>query len=363
MEDQDRQHSGADADASVAVTLSHRGKQHVFRFEPGATVAHLAARIEEELEIPAANQKLLVPKLGLLKAPLPNPDLPLAGNLDAGRRITLMGTPGAEIESLHRDSEAVAARAEHLASREARRRQAPKAWSRASGTQRARDDAEYTFAEVRALPHLPRPERSREFLERLRADPGIRAAMRKHRFRVGLLTEMDPLSHTEATHEGVTRIRGLNRDRGRVIELRLRTDAYDGYRDYRVIRHTLCHELAHNVHGPHDRAFWDLCHQIEREVDRGDWKSGGHAVGGPDAVYYEPVDTSEEIAYDHGGWTGGSFVLGGGGGGGGPSSTAGDGSPLSRREAMAKAAEDRLKKLADAQGKREGPEGDGSSSA
>ena len=356
MEDQDHQQS--DTDAAVSVTLSRSGQQHVLQFEPDATVADLAARVEEEFNIPAANQKFLVPKLGMLKAPLPNPDLPLAGNLDAGRRITLMGTSAAEIESLHRDSEAAATRAEHLASREIRRRQAPKAWSRASGSQQARDDATYTFVKVEPLTHLPGPERSLGLLKKLQADPGIRAAMRRHRFRVGLLTEMDPLSHTEATHEGVTRILGLNHNRGEKIELRLRTDAYDGYRDYRVIRKTLCHELAHNVHGPHDRAFWDLCHQIEREVDRGDWRSGGHTVGGDDADYYEPVGTSEEIAYDHGGWTGGSFVLGGGSGSG-SSSAMGGGTPVSRREAIAKAAEERLRKLADAQGKRQEPDREG----
>ncbi|KAI1132212.1 WLM domain-containing protein [Nemania abortiva] len=201
---------------------------------------------------------------------------------------------------------------------------------------------------LRPLPNLPRPERSLAFLERLKADPGIRAAMRAHKFSVGLLTEMDPLSYTESSHEGTTRILGLNRNKGEVIELRLRTDAYDGYRDYKTIRNTLCHELAHNVHGPHDRNFWDLCHQIEREVSKADWKSGGHSVG--ESEFYEP---SEEIAYDHGGWTGGEFVLGGGN-----SSSGSAASPaLSRREIMAKAAEERMKKQKQAQGD---PNGDAS---
>lgn len=50
---------------------------------------------------------------------------------------------------------------------------------------------------------------------------------------------MDPLSNTQSSHEGTTRLLGLNRNRGEVIELRLRTDAYDGYRDYKTIRNTL----------------------------------------------------------------------------------------------------------------------------
>lgn len=148
--------------------------------------------------------------------------------------------------------------------------------------------------------------------------------MSAHRFRVGVLTEMDPAAHT--THEG--RTLGLNRNRGEVIELRLRTDAGDGYRDYGVIRKTLCHELAHNVFGEHDRRFWDLTRQIEGEVERGDWKSGGRAL--TSEVFYEPGE--EEV--DGGGWTGGEFVLGGGG----------EGQGLSRREAMAKAAEERRRR-------------------
>lgn len=154
---------------------------------------------------------------------------------------------------------------------------------------------------------------------------------------------MDPAQHT--THE--TRTLGLNRNAGEVIELRLRTDVYDGYRDYKIIRDTLCHELAHNVHGPHDRKFWDLCKAIEEEVRVADWKSGGQAVS--NQIYYDADDPEERNGghIDGGGWEGGEFVLGG-------SSTDDNapgrrkdqagGSGISRREAMAKAAEERMKR-------------------
>lgn len=153
--------------------------------------------------------------------------------------------------------------------------------------------------------------------------------MSTHKFSVGVLTEMDPAEHT--THE--SRTLGLNRNRGEVIELRLRTDAYDGYRDYKIIRKTLCHELAHNVFGEHDRNFWDLTNQIEKEVERGDWKSGGRAL--TEEVFYDPNEV------DGGGWTGGEFVLGGVG-------RSGEG--LNRREAMAKAAEERIRRQREAGG-------------
>lgn len=161
--------------------------------------------------------------------------------------------------------------------------------------------------------------------------------MIRHKFSVGVLTEMDPAQHT--THS--SRTLGLNRNKGEVIELRLRTDAYDGYRNYKIIRKTLCHELAHNVFGEHDRQFWDLTNQIEREVERDDWKGGGRSL--TDEVFYEPGE--EEV--DGGGWTGGQFVLGGSGGNQGG---------LSRREAMAKAAEERIHRQ---NGAGEGGEGGG----
>ncbi|KAI1825361.1 WLM-domain-containing protein [Xylaria intraflava] len=318
----------------VTITLLHHGDEHAFDMPPDATVTDLVNEIQDVLYIPIENQKLMVAKLGTLKAPFgdrPVTDL-------QNKKITLLGTSSAQIASLRAASEKAAAREAHLASA---RRNAPKAYSRRDPL-RAQEESRYTFMTTRPLPNLPHPERSLAFLERLKADPGIRAAMRAHKFSVGLLTEMDPLSYTESNHEGTTRILGLNRNQGEVIELRLRTDAYDGYRDYKTIRNTLCHELAHNVHGPHDRNFWDLCHQIEREVAKADWKSGGHSVG--ESEFYEP---SEEIAYDHGGWTGGEFVLGGGG----SSRARGDaaGATLSRREIIAKAAEERIKKQKQAQ--------------
>lgn len=68
--------------------------------------------------------------------------------------------------------------------------------------------------------------------------------MQKHEFSVGVLTELAP---HEQPH-----LLGLNVNRGQAIKLRLRTDAYDGFRLYSDIRRVLCHELAHNIWGDHD---------------------------------------------------------------------------------------------------------------
>ncbi|KAI1095393.1 WLM-domain-containing protein [Rostrohypoxylon terebratum] len=320
----------------ITITFTHHGTSHSLEISPDASISDLTSSIESTLFIPVSNQKLMVSKLGILKPPFS--DRPVSELQD--KKITLLGTSSAELESLASAGQQAARREAHLA--QARLNQ-HKAYAARPKPQRARGESEYTFGTIQPLPNLPNPQRSQQFLERLARDPGIRATMAKHKFSVGTLTEMDPLSYTEASHEGVTRILGLNRNKGQIIELRLRTDAYDGYRDYKTIRRTLCHELTHNVHSDHDSDFWALCRQIEREVEKADYTSGGRTVGG--AEYAEPREVEEEVAYDHGGWTGGEFVLGSGNGGGrgGAAPIANQGAS-GRREAMARAAEERIKK-------------------
>ena len=324
----------------LQVTLTHHGKLITLSFAQDATISTLSDRVAKELSIPPSNQKLIVGgKHGLQKPPFKNPALPLSDfNM---KKIILMGSTTAEISSLNAS----------IATASTPRGPGPiKAATPARNRdyKRIQDDTTYTFHTLRPLPYLPNPERSLSFLERLRDDAGIKAAMRTHKFSVPLLTEMDPAQHT--THE--SRTLGLNRNKGEVIELRLRTDAYDGYRDYKTIRKTLCHELAHNVWGPHDRNFWELCKKIEGEVEKGDWKSGGRSVGNQE--YYEPSKEDMEMC-DHGGWTGGEFVLGSAAensGGATLVSSAGGNvatGSLNRREILAKAAEERAKRMKQAE--------------
>ncbi|KAH9882951.1 hypothetical protein J1614_000317 [Plenodomus biglobosus] len=326
----------------LQITLTHHGKPVTLSFTRDATISDLSDRVATTLYIPPSNQKfLLASKHGLQKPPFKDPTLLLS--TIASKKITLMGSTTAEISSLNATITAASAP----------RRPGPiKAATptRHRDYKKIQDEAQYTFHTLRPLPYLPNPERSLRFLERLRDDEGIKAAMRIHKFSVPLLTEMDPAMHT--TQDSKTL--GLNRNQGEVIELRLRTDAYDGYRDYKTIRNTLCHELAHNVWGPHDRNFWELCKQIEREVARDDWKSGGRSVA--DVEYYEPG--GEEEVHDHGGWTGGEFTLGGAGSGSTVVGAAGNSvavGGLSRREVLAKAAEARMKRTKRAEEDAGGP--------
>lgn len=306
--------------------ISHRQNACDFEFPPDATVADLFHEIEETLDVPVANQKLIVPKGPLLKWPLKEPDTTI--QKWSGQTIKLMGAASSEVQAVQSMCEKVAKR------NAARMAQRGKTKARARPTQSA-SSTKYTFLQVKPLQGLPRPERSQALLLRLKEDPGIKATMKKREYTVGLLTEMEPLSYTQESHEGTSRVLGLNRNKGQVIELRLRTDAYDGYRDYKTIRKTLCHELAHNIHSDHDRNFWDLCHQIEREVDAADWKSGGHTIG-ETSRYTISGQNDQEEHEDGAAWTGGEFVLGGAG--------KEKGAGLSRREVLAQAAAERQRK-------------------
>ena len=290
-------------------------------------ISILAENIAEYLEADVKRIKIWIkPKPGMLKYPFPQTTLREV--LKPNTTIQLIASTNVEIASLQKD---IAKVRERVRSRGGAASSATP--SKARDWKKIQEESTYTFHTIRPLSYLPNPEKSQRYLERLAADPGIKASMRKHKFSVGLLTEMNPAEHT--THESKTL--GLNRNAGEVIELRLRTDRYDGYRDYKVIRKTLCHELSHNVWGEHDANFWALTREIEKEVEANDWKHGGHKLTSNE--FYEPNDTYDEDEHaDHGAWTGGEYVLGS------TSSSQSHSAGLSRREIMARAAQSRLDK-------------------
>ena len=101
----------------------------------------------------------------------------------------------------------------------------------------------YKFYRTQSLQHLPNPQRALDLLDCLANDPAVQHVMQEHKFAVGTLTELTP-------HEPPNLL-SLNKNAEAVILLRLRTDAYDGFRLYADIRRVLCHELTHNVWGNH----------------------------------------------------------------------------------------------------------------
>ncbi|CAK7222065.1 hypothetical protein SBRCBS47491_004743 [Sporothrix bragantina] len=333
---------------TIEVAVTHAGKTFTFHLPPQSTVEDIALLCESELHETTNTEytvtKLLAPPpIGLVN--VTKDAHTTVADLFARQKTTstplklrLMASPTSAVDALRLQGDAVKQRAARLA--DLRRRAVP---ARSTSTRPkiatlGGDSTEYGFAEIRPLPHLPDPSRALAYLHRLRDDPGIRHAMQARKFKVGLLTEMDPRLYTDASHEGTSRTLGLNRNAGAVIELRLRTDDFMGYRDYKTVRRTLCHELAHNVFGPHDGKFWALYREIEREVERVAAQSEGRTLEEGD--YYEPSAADEEGDHvDGGGLIGGTYVLGGAGSSI-PTTVVDAGTARERR---ARAAEERLR--------------------
>lgn len=308
------------------VVVKHLDTSHTYEVDADTTIYDMALFFADTIQADVEKVSFLImPKPGLLKFPFS--DKKLFDILTEKSRIKAIGTPTKDIEKLNQTAAQVAARRSARASaRKQKHKSTPnRDWKK------IQEESMYTFHAIEPLNYLPNPEKSRRYLEKLASDPGIKAAMRKHQFSVGLLTEMNPVEHT--TRESKTL--GLNRNGGEVIELRLRTDDYDGYRDYKVIRKTLCHELAHNVVSDHNRQFYDLMATIEKEVAQNDWLHGGNRLSQEE--FFDPDDEYEEA--DGGGWKGGEFVLGG----------ISDSQGLSRRDIIARAAMARLAKQREAE--------------
>jgi len=102
--------------------------------------------------------------------------------------------------------------------------------------------------------------------------------MNKHKWRVGIMTEMAPVGYVGVSPKCIL---GFNKNMGEEISLRLRTDDLKGFRKYESIKKTLLHELAHMVHSEHDANFFALNKQLNEEAASLDWtKSRGHMLNG-----------------------------------------------------------------------------------
>lgn len=219
--DVSRESDGAHHDWRTLVVL-HRDQTLDVTVPEDEDVASLALRCADITNVELEKLSIFfIPKPGLMKYPFSNRKL--NDFLTPSTRIKLIGTPSSEVKRMND----MGAQAKNLAKARSNFKKVTPTKHR--DWKKVQEESTYTFHGIEPLQYLPNPEKSRRYLERLANDPGIKAAMRKHKFSVGLLTEMNPAEHT--THESKTL--GLNRNKGEVIELRLRTDRYDGYRDYK----------------------------------------------------------------------------------------------------------------------------------
>ncbi|KAF5839828.1 WLM domain-containing protein [Dunaliella salina] len=162
----------------------------------------------------------------------------------------------------------------------------------------------FTFHDYQVLPErpgvFPPPKEALKLLHRLASDSSIVHIMKDNQFSVGSLREMPPEGLVGISE---TCILGYNVNRGQEIHLRLRTDNGKGFRKYQSILQTLCHELTHNVHGPHDNNFKALCSKLNKDVNSVNARlsQGGQraVLHGGDLPNGEDEDSANEARQQH----------------------------------------------------------------
>ena len=145
---------------------------------------------------------------------------------------------------------------------------------------------------MQVLNDLPFADAAQQLLERACLD--VNSMMCRHLLLCGHLQEFYPSPDSPL-------LRGLNRDMGHIIFIRLRKHgAVAEFLAYDVILNTLVHELAHNIVTEHSTRFWQLYLVLRREVavDMGEDLQEREGEGG-DARGYTAEELRAEEA-DHG---------------------------------------------------------------
>ncbi|MED6170886.1 hypothetical protein PIB30_035464 [Stylosanthes scabra] len=124
----------------------------------------------------------------------------------------------------------------------------------------------------------PPPSEALKRMHMLAADPGIIAVLNKHRWRVGIMTEMAPIGYVGISPKCLL---GFNKNQGEEISLRLRTDDLKGFRKYESIKKTLLHELLNQEAANLDwtkSASYTLSGVKNSEIHEEDFTSEGRNV-------------------------------------------------------------------------------------
>ena len=266
-----------------------------------ATIHDLRALIEKEIpKIDASSAKLIGSGGKLIRLGSGAGSMPLHllfGETANEKEMAfkLMASTKADISAIQNAKEVPGiASFEHEEERE-RRRQLPSERNVATSS-------ESLFAEFRPwqpknLSLVPPLSEALKLLQTIATDAGILGVMKKHRWKVGVLSELPPEGYVGVSPVCVL---GYNRNAGQEISLRLRTDDLRGFRRYDRIRETLIHELAHNVFSEHDNNFKELNSRLKREVESLDWRgaSGARTVSEEKTAPFAPslnVDTRKSV--------------------------------------------------------------------
>jgi hypothetical protein len=210
----------------------------------------------------------------------------------AGAKLALFVSSASEVAAVRSAREAPrSAPLEHEEAREARRRAPAAAPSRPP----AGPHAVQAFEAWEAPGLTPPPADALALLRAIAADPGVAGLLQRHRWSVGLLSEMPPAGKVGVSPVCVL---GVNVNRGQEISLRLRTDDLRGFRRYSSIIETMIHELAHMEISGHGTDFKELNSALRREAAALDWRRapGAATPGGAPAAARAPAAAAPAAA-------------------------------------------------------------------
>ncbi|XP_025014855.2 uncharacterized protein LOC8265583 isoform X2 [Ricinus communis] len=273
-------------DSLLKITVIWRGNKYIVEMNPDASVKNLGDELQKLTNVKPDTMRLIVPKISYkgsqLLSPFSNEHSQLSlqkASIIEGKSIRMMGVSEDEVDKVLQNAK-VDLRIAGFDEEEKRMRQRTTYRFQASPKL---PQGPYIFCDFRTLqiPGMELKPPASEALKRmhmLAADPGIVAIMNKHRWRVGIMTEMAPVGYVGVSPKCIL---GLNKNHGEEISLRLRTDDLKGFRKYESIKKTLLHELAHMVYSEHDANFYALDKQLNQEAVSFNWtKSGGHTLSG-----------------------------------------------------------------------------------
>ncbi|BGO99477.1 hypothetical protein RTG_02090 [Rhodotorula toruloides ATCC 204091] len=263
-------------DSPILFSVTHAGRTVDLSLSPSSSLASLADTLSNEFDLSPSSLKLLFKgkKLAIdggeadsLQEVLERTFGPtlVAESRTKPIKALLVGTKRSEIEAM--EAQDALRRKKHDAFLFHQQHQArPSSRSGVhSLSDSSSDPAHFRFHHLEPFPKsVPFFDRRKAMLERLAEDPAVKDVMRRHKFAVGVLTELHPTLHTNfSTGE---KLLGLNTNAGQKISLRLLTDDLDGLRAYNDVRRVLLHELSHNRFGDHDNNFKELNSLLNREV-------------------------------------------------------------------------------------------------
>lgn len=276
-----------EAQREIKISIIWRGKTLELVEKAGSTIGELGIKLKELTNVVPDTMRLLLPRsrrsapASLLPFSDTHSKMSLAETgIAEGRSIRMMGVFLKEVEEV---SQSVMKSDQRIAGFLEEERRAKQRIANGLDIPRRLPQGPYVFCDFRTLqlPGIelnPPAEKALAIMHRLASDPGIIAIMKKHRWRVGIMTELAPVGYVGISPKCIL---GLNKNHGEEISLRLRTDDIKGFRKYESIKKTLLHELAHMVHSEHDANFLALDKQLNQEAIALDWtKSRSQTLSG-----------------------------------------------------------------------------------